>query len=52
MGLSEKTLVSEKQNLEGKQTALEDLISGSFLEVEMKERYSVTLAERYGKLAM
>ena len=50
MGLSDKTLVAEGQNLENKRTVLESLIGISFLNAEMKDRYLGLLAERYNRL--
>ncbi len=50
MALSDKTLLSEKQNLRSKRNALEQLISVSFLDTPMKEQYSALLAERCERL--
>ncbi len=50
MRLSDKTLLAEEQNLKSKRSALEKLISLSFLDTPMKERYLALLAERYERL--
>ncbi len=48
--LTEKTILSEIQNLLEKKEEIESLIKISFLSVEMREKYTGLILERYKKL--
>ncbi|MEA3287862.1 MAG: HipA domain-containing protein [Candidatus Marinimicrobia bacterium] len=49
--LTEKTILSEIQNLVDKKAGIEDLIKISFLSIAMKDKYSDLIMERYRRLA-
>lgn len=48
--LTEKTILSEMQNLSDKKEEIENLIQISFLSIEMREKYTELIWERYKKL--
>ncbi len=48
--LTEKTILSELQNLVDKKKEIENLIKVSFLSVKMRERYDELILERYKRL--
>lgn len=50
LGLTEKTIHSEKQNIENHKSNLEKLIEISFLSEEMKEKYLDLLSNRFKKI--